>query len=394
MAGAVGLRLALPHWWRVDGFGEYDAETAAFVARCYEGIDRTRMVDVHTHVVGLGYDDSGCWVNPALRSVWHPVRNLQFDLYLAGAGIDDDETADRRYLERLLALHRHANPQGRVTLFAFDWHVREDGTVDRDRSTFHTPNEYVLRLAREHPDVVPCASVHPYRRDAVERLEAALDAGARAVKWLPNAMGIDPASPRCDAFYDVLARRRVPLITHGGHESAVDAAELQELGNPLRLRRALDAGVRVCIAHCGSLGECLDLDASTPTQADAFALFLRLAGEARAADLLYADTSAITFVNRAGEVLPTVLGDPVLQRRLVHGTDYPVVAVDPVTSTRWLVWRDLLDREAARLCEKVFAVNPLQFDFVVKRSLRVHDGERASAFAPSVFESARMFATS
>lgn len=390
-AALAGLRVGLPHWWRVGPIGELDDETSAFVARCRDGVDMSRVVDAHVHLVGLGHGGTGCWVNPALRSAWHPVRNLRFDLYLAAAGIDEGEGADQRYVDRLLALHRHANPAGRVALFAFDHHVRPDGVVDRERSTFFTPNEYVLRLAREHPDVIPCASVHPYRRDAVERLEAALDAGARAVKWLPNAMGIDPLSPRCDAFYDVLARRGVPLISHGGHESAVDATALQELGNPLRVRRALDAGVRVCLAHCGSLGECLDLDASTPVRADAFDLFLRLAAEPRARDLLSADTSAITFVNRAGEVLPTVLTDVDLQRRLVHGTDYPVVAVDPVTSTRWLAWRGLLDGEAARLCEKVFDSNPLLFDFVLKRSLRVRDAEGVAAFAPLVFESARLF---
>ncbi len=394
-AALLGLRVALPRLVRVGPIGDYDDETAAFVKRCYEGLDTSRIVDVHTHVVGLGYDDSGCWVNPALRSVWHPVRNLQFDMYLAGAGIDDDETADRRYLERLLELHRHANPAGRITLFAFDYHVNEDGSVAREKSTFFTPNEYVLRLAREHPDVIPCASVHPYRLDALDRLEAAIEAGAQAVKWLPNAMGIDPASPRCDAYYEILARRGIPLISHGGHESAVDAAELQEFGNPLRMRRPLDAGVRVCLAHCGSLGQCLDFDLPELSRgsAEAFDLFKRLAVEPRAADLLFADTSAITFVNRAGEVLPSVLSDAQLQARLVHGTDYPVIGVDPVLSTRLLVWRDLLDQASARLCEKVFDVNPLQFDFVVKRSLRVIEGDEQRGFGDSVFESARLFDT-
>ena len=45
------------------------------------------------------------------------------------------------------------------------------------------------------------ASIHPYRTDALEALEQAKRDGARAVKWLPSAMGIDPASPRCDRFY-------------------------------------------------------------------------------------------------------------------------------------------------------------------------------------------------
>ena len=37
--------------------------------------------------------------------------------------------------------------------------------------------------------------------DAVAALEQAVRDGARAVKWLPSAMGIDPASSRCDPFF-------------------------------------------------------------------------------------------------------------------------------------------------------------------------------------------------
>jgi len=63
---------------------------------------------------------------------------------------------------------------------------------------------------------------------------------ARGVKWLPAAMGIDPGSPLCDRFYGALARLRLPLITHAGLERAVMGTDVQDYGNPLRLRRALD----------------------------------------------------------------------------------------------------------------------------------------------------------
>ena len=50
------------------------------------------------------------------------------------------------------------------------------------------------------------------------------------------------------------------LIAHGGLERAVLGREAHDFGNPLRLRRALDAGVRVVVAHCASMGEDRDLD--------------------------------------------------------------------------------------------------------------------------------------
>jgi mannonate dehydratase len=73
-------------------------------------------------------------------------------------------------------------------------------------------------------------------------------------------MGIDPADPRCDAFYDRMRELGVALLSHTGREEAVDAVEAQRLGNPLRLRRALAHGVKVIAAHCASFGDDEDLD--------------------------------------------------------------------------------------------------------------------------------------
>jgi mannonate dehydratase len=138
------------------------------------------------------------------------------------------------------------------------------------------------------------------------RLQRAKDDGARAVKWLPAAMGIDPASPRCERFYDSLARNNLPLITHAGLELAVSGCGAHDLGNPLRLRRALDAGVRVVVAHCASIGEDRDLDrGSNGPYVESFSLFVRLFEKYERQ--LYGDISAMTQVNRAGAALARCL---------------------------------------------------------------------------------------
>ena len=126
----------------------------------------------------------------------------------------------------------------------------------------HVPNEYARDVAKTHPaDFEWAASIHPYRKDALEALEQAKRDGARAVKWLPSAMGIDPASARCERVLSSFCRRiDLPLIAHAGLERAVLGREAHDFGNPLRLRRALDAGVRVVVAHCASMGEDRDLD--------------------------------------------------------------------------------------------------------------------------------------
>jgi mannonate dehydratase len=238
--------------------------------------------------------------------------------------------------------------------------------------------------------------VHPWRADALDELDRCAAAGAVGVKWLPNAMGIDPASPRCDAFYARLAALGLPLLTHTGEEQAVEAEELQALGNPLRLRRALDAGVTVIAAHCASLGEGEDLDAA-PDGAGArprrscYELFLRLLGEERHAGRLFGDISATTQFNRCEPVLADLLGRPELHPRLVNGSDYPLPAIDPLIRTGKLVGLGLLDPDERPALDELFDYDPLTFDFVLKRRLRLVRDGRAWRFADAAFHTAHLY---
>ncbi|TAJ03411.1 MAG: amidohydrolase, partial [Planctomycetota bacterium] len=356
----------------------------ALAARALAGLDLARVWDVHVHVVGLGAGGSGCRVNPHLRQWWHPLEHVRFDAYRAGAGITELERGDQQYVERLVELQRLANPLGKSVALAFDAHVRADGGEDDARTPFHVPNDYVADLARKHAELAFCASIHPYRADALARLERAAEQRCVAVKWLPNAMGIDPSSPRCDAFYRKLAELGIPLLTHTGVEHAVDAADAQELGNPLRLRRPLDAGVRVIAAHCASLGMCRDDErgATAPAEARGLDLFLRLMGEKQYDGRLYGDLSAVTLVNRDGDVLGELLAATELHARLVNGSDYPLIAIDPVVSTWWLARQGYVDPADRDGLEEIFDANPLLFDLVLKRVLRDAQGRR---FADACF---------
>ena len=69
-----------------------------------------------------------------------------------------------------------------------------------------------------------------------------------------------------------------------------------------------------------------------------------------------------------------------------------VPGVDPVVSTRLLQWRGYLTAEERRLCDAVWSANPLLFDFVVKRCVRVDTAAGRVGFPPIVFETARLFA--
>jgi mannonate dehydratase len=200
------------------------------------------------------------------------------------------------------------------------------------------------------------------------------------VKWLPSAMGIDPASARCDSFYAALAHRGIALLTHAGEEKAVHGAAAHGYGNPLKLRRALDRGVRVIVAHCASLGHDVDLDRGPNAPATgSFELFARLMDEPGSVGRLYGDISAITQVNRPAAVLRRIIERTDWHARLLNGSDYPLPGVMPLISVGRLVDLGLLERSAARMLLPLRAHNPLLFDFVLKRMLRAGDARLAAS---------------
>ncbi len=357
------------------------------VTAAWEGIDPLKAWDCHCHVFGNGDSGGGLWFNPAMERIWQPQQYLQRLFYLnAGCVHDEPGKVDASVFDRVLNLCE-AMPVGfHVLLFAFDWARDEKGAPLREESTFHVPDEVVAALAARHPSrFVWAASIHPHDPRALERLDAAVSRGALAVKWLPSAQAIDPSSPRCDAFYARLAALRLPLITHAGDERAVRGFG-ESLGNPLRLRRPLDAGVRVVVAHCASLGFGADLDrAGTPPVAN-FELFARLMDDPRYDANLAGDISAVTQGNRM-DTLAALLDRPHWHRRLLNGSDYPLPGILPLVSLPALAESGLLDRDAVGPLRELREHNPLLFDFVLKRSLAL-DGRR---FAASVFETRPYF---
>jgi len=74
--------------------------------------------------------------------------------------------------------------------------------MSEKKTGVYVPNDYVLSVAEEFPHVfLPVVSVHPYREDAIEELERCYKRGSRMVKWLPNAMGIDPSNGQTLSFF-------------------------------------------------------------------------------------------------------------------------------------------------------------------------------------------------
>ncbi|MCP5267205.1 MAG: amidohydrolase [Burkholderiaceae bacterium] len=361
--------------WRAD----------PLVRAALDGLDPAALWDVHAHLlpVGTAIHLHGPWP-------W-PVMYAQARLQDNAACVAPEATDPVRaflgpLVERLAAMP----PGARVMLLAMDDFYDERGRIKPERTHFSVSNDTCAAAVRIWPDRFAwAASVHPHRGDALEELARVRGLGARALKWIPQAQGIDPASPRCDAIYRALAASGLPLITHGGDERATAGDDA--LGNPLRLRRALDAGVKVIVAHCATMGHGADLDRgpNAPARPN-FTYFERLMADDRYRDRLFGDLSAIPQRARSGPVLATLLergavgGD--WQRRLLYGSDHPIPGAMPLFSVRELASQGYLADADVDTLRTLRRHNAWLFDLVLKRRLR----HRGRGFAPDVFATRRV----
>ena len=361
------------------------SKAADLVRRAFENVDPQKQIDYHTHIAGVGQGNSGAFVNPRMLTWKNPFHRIKFSVYRTACGVVNEAKTDEEMVHRLADLIRNNPFHGKHRLLAFDKHYRPDGTVNFEKTEFYVPNEYVFAIADKHPDIfIPAISVHPYREDALSELQKWEARGARMIKWLPNAMGIDPSNPKCDAYYQKVKELGLILLSHGGEEKAVESKEDQKLGNPLLLRRALDHGVKVILAHCAGLGTNEDLDNPGKTVSN-FELFLRLMDEPRYEGLIFGDISAMTQFNRLGLPITTILLREDLHARLVNGSDYPLPAINFLIPMKPLVRHGYIKAEQMGLFREIYKSNPLVFDFVLKRNL-VAPGTN-KRFPDSVFQS-------
>jgi len=347
-------------------------------------IDSSQVWDCHTHLVGTGDSDSGIWFNPKMSSWLHPILKAQKHFYMNGT-CADRANVDTSAITRMANLVAEMPTGFKAMLLAFDWFHDEAGKPLKDNSIFYIPNNYAVKIANEHSQYFEwVVSIHPYRSDAVDALEQAKAQGARAIKWLPSGMGIDPASSKCDAFYKKAAELKIPIISHTGRESAVQGGD-QSHGNPLRMRRALDNGVRVALAHCASDGYDEDLD-NMNKRVKSIDLFTRLMDTPDYQTLVFGEISALTLINHAWAIKP-ILTRTDWHARLLNGSDYPLPSIFPLINTEQLARLGLLDVDHISFLQELKQYNPLMFDFAVKRLIEF-DGVKFSA---NIFETRKFF---
>jgi len=91
----------------------------------------------------------------------------------------------------------------------------------------------------------------------------------------------------------------------------------------------------------------------------------------------------MTQYNRIGRPLTTILSRADLHHRLVNGSDYPLPAVNVLIRTGPLAKLGYIDADETEALREIYHYNPLLFDFVLKRTLKVPGTNKR--LPPSVF---------
>ncbi len=267
---------------------------------------------------------------------------------------------DERYVAHLLRLVRESSLAS-VVLLAQDEVFHPDGTRMENVGSFHVPNDYVLRLAREHPEFLPAVSIHPARPDALDELDRCLADGAVILKLLPNCHNVDCNDARYRKFWERMAAARLPLLAHTGGEHTVQVVNAA-YSDPRVLTLPLDCGVTVIAAHCATKSGLSD-----PEYFHVFAEMLEKWPN------LHGDTSAWNVALRGRHAKRCVGEGNHLGERLLHGSDFPV----PCNGVWALLNRSITFTDYRR-CRKI--TNVLERDYQLKLAM---------GFAPEHFTRVR-----
>lgn len=266
------------------------------------------LIDCHVHLAALPDGDNGCFISPKmLRS---PL--FKFLLWKHGLSVNAPARSNQKYIDDLLHEVRASKHVNQVVLLGMDGTYDQSGRLLREHTDLLVSNNYVLKVARAYPnEFLAGVSINPQRRDAVEEVHRCADAGAALVKVLPNAQQFNPANPAYKAFYQALAQRKLPFLSHVGYEFSLIGKD-QSVGNPDRLQVPLDEGATVIAAHGCSYG--------LMVYEKFFSTFQRLV---KSYPNFHADISALTLPNRF-RMLLRLRRHPEMQERLIFGTDYPL----------------------------------------------------------------------
>ncbi|MEK7628203.1 MAG: amidohydrolase family protein [Patescibacteria group bacterium] len=322
------------------------------------------IIDVHCHHLAFCAENGG-YIHPKFGTGFRASAYLNTlgilnwrEAYLSSRR--DRQRIDEKYRQLLVARVEESELDHAVIL-AFDSVYDSKGLPDYARTPKCVSNKATAALCRASRKLLFGGSVNPYRRDAMDELEYCLQEGAVLIKWLPNVMGFDPADPHNLPFYDRVRQAQIPLLIHIGIEYALPNIDMRFAGLD-RLEAVLKTGVTVIAAHCCG---------GKPFRED-YTHFAEMSRLVQEYPNLYLDVSGMAAAHRKPRLL-TSIGDAVVQKRLVYGSDYPV-PLHP-----WAFGREL---RRAGVKRKDLSRNYFDRDIAIKRACGLPEEAFGRGYTP------------
>ncbi len=290
---------------------------------CYQPVldpdplEEAHVIDWHVHVAGLGFGDSGNFINEEMRG------NFRFEFFLSWMDVTEEELkeyGDQILIQKLNDKIVQSKYVDQAVILAMDGVIDEKTKIlDHRKTQVYVSNKFVASQTARYPNLLFGASINPNREDSLELLEEVYQQGAVLIKWIPNIMYIDPSDEKFIPFYKRMAELNIPLLTHTGMEKAFANAK-DHFADPRLLELPLRCGVTVIAAHIATTGESDDQDN-----------FERILPMFDEYPNLYTDISSLTQLNKLG-YLAKAMKQPGLTKRMIYGSDWPLSSFPLVSS--------------------------------------------------------------
>lgn len=342
------------------------------------------IIDSHTHLIGLGTDNSGCYVNPNQLSWKHPISYIKTSYMIAASGIKNREHADKEYIDNLATkIQSFPGPHRYFALvFAFSpTYDKEDKKLNLAKTGIAVPNDYLLRIVKDHPQMIPVGSVHPYQPEVGTEIAQLAQAGVRLLKILPNSMHFDPGDDATRDFFAATVKHSMVLIAHVGDEHSVAGGGIHnEYGNPYRYERWLKEfpTLKLIFAHVGSEGKSRNPAGQIEENFNAVLRLLR-----QYPQQTYADISAFSSAFARVHYLTPLLESHDIHRQLLFGSDYPLPNFTPLTTLTLglLKIRGLISLADGFLLARLQRHNALAYNYQLLQTISTEN----KRFPPEVF---------
>jgi predicted TIM-barrel fold metal-dependent hydrolase len=310
------------------------------------------VIDLHAHLFGIGDGGSGCYLSSKQK------QRLSYPFFLKLLGLEENGHFDEQYVERIADMLRRSSID-RAVLLAQDCRYDSAGRPDKDNTSVYVPNDYLFQVTRRLPELfIPCVSINPTRRDAIEELERCMENGARILKIHPPIQNVDPGEGSHRPFYRKCAERKVIVMVHTGTEHSAEIVG-HDFSAPSRLSAPLEEGCTVVAAHSG-MSAFYDAEDFFPQMLELIQRFPHL----------YCDTAVLADKFRF-KCLPRMQEHEDLLERTVYGSD------TPFPSNAWAFWNRI---SPGRLFDLATEQNLFERDFRIKQAvgLPAHVFERGA----------------